>query len=45
MDNLATAVTVGPFAVGDFLVALITFIIVALIVFIVVKVVKRWKIE
>lgn len=44
MDNLAT-VMVGPFAVGDFLVALITFLIVALIVFIAVKVVKRWGIE
>ena len=44
MENLAT-VTMGPFAVGDFLVALITFLIVALIVFIAVKVVKRWGIE
>jgi large conductance mechanosensitive channel len=44
MDNLATVV-VGPFAVGDFLVALITFLIVALIAFIAVKVVKRWGIE
>ena len=33
------------FGVGDFLVALITFIIVAIIVFIVVKVAKRWKID
>lgn len=44
ISNLAT-VTSGPFAVGDFLVALITFLIVALIVFIAVKVVKRWGIE
>jgi large conductance mechanosensitive channel len=44
MDNLATF-TAGPFAPGDFLVALITFIIVALIVFIAVKVVKKWGIE
>ncbi len=44
MDDLATK-TVGAFAVGDFLVALITFLIVALIVFIAVKVVKRWGIE
>jgi large conductance mechanosensitive channel len=44
MDNLATA-TVGPFAYGDFLVAVITFIIVAVIVFLAVKVAKRWKIE
>ena len=44
ITNLATY-TVGPFAVGDFLVALITFLIVATLVFIVVKVAKRWKIE
>ena len=42
--NLAT-VTAGPFGVGEFLVALITFFIVALLAFIAVKVVKRWKIE
>ncbi len=48
MADLATLqVTVmnQVFGVGDFLVALITFIIVALIVFLVVKVAKRWKIE
>ncbi len=48
MDDLATlAVTVSNqiFAIGDFLVALITFIIVAFIVFIVVKVAKRWNID
>ncbi len=33
------------FGIGEFLVALITFIIVALIVFVVVKIGKRWKIE
>lgn len=33
------------FGIGDFLVALITFIIVAFIVFIVVKVAKKWKLE
>ena len=33
------------FAIGDFLVALITFIIVAFIVFIIVKVAKKWKID
>jgi large conductance mechanosensitive channel len=44
MDNLATLM-VGPFGVGDFLVALITFLIVALLAFIAVKVVKRWGIE
>ncbi len=44
MDNLATYM-IGPFAVGDFLVALITFIIVALVVFLFVKIAKRWRIE
>jgi large conductance mechanosensitive channel len=44
MSNLSTFTT-GPFGVGDFLVALITFIIVALMVFLAVKVVKRWGIE
>ncbi len=44
INNLSTAV-VGPFGVGDFLVALITFLIVAFIVFLVVKVAKKWKIE
>lgn len=44
MKNLAT-ITYSNFGVGDFLVALITFLIVALIVFIAVKVVKRWGIE
>jgi len=44
INNLST-VTVGPFAIGDFLVALITFIIVALIAFLAVKVAKRWKID
>jgi large conductance mechanosensitive channel len=44
IDNLATA-TVGPFGVGDFLVALITFLIVALLAFIAVKVAKRWGID
>jgi large conductance mechanosensitive channel len=33
------------FSIGDFLVALITFIIVAFIVFIIVKVAKKWKID
>jgi len=48
MANLATfSVTAlsQVFGIGDFLVALITFIIVALIVFLVVKVAKRWKID
>lgn len=33
------------FGVGDFLVALITFIIVALVIFLIVKITKRWGIE
>jgi len=33
------------FGIGDFLIALITFIVVALVVFVVVKVVKKWHIE
>jgi large conductance mechanosensitive channel len=48
MSNLATyAVTVlkQSFGIGDFLVALITFLVVALIVFLIVKVAKRWNID
>ena len=48
MDNLATlSVAVGSqqFGVGDFLVALITFIIVAFVIFILVKITKKWGIE
>jgi large conductance mechanosensitive channel len=33
------------FSVGDFLVALITFIIVALVVFVLVKIAKKWHME
>ena len=48
MSNLATLsanLMSQTFKIGDFLVALITFIIVAFIVFLVVKVAKRWSIE
>jgi large conductance mechanosensitive channel len=48
VDNLATmSVAVGSqqFGVGDFLVALITFIIVALVIFLIVKVAKKWGID
>jgi large conductance mechanosensitive channel len=48
MDNLATlspAVGSQVFGVGDFLVALITFIIVAFVIFILVKVTKRLGID
>ncbi len=48
MSNLATyavSVTNQSFGIGDFLIALITFIFVALIVFLIVKVAKKWKID
>jgi len=48
LANLSTYIaSVGKqsFGIGDFLVALITFIIVALIVFLIVKIAKRWKID
>jgi large conductance mechanosensitive channel len=48
LGDLATyIVTVASqiFGVGDFLVALITFIIVALVIFLIVKITKRWGIE
>ncbi len=38
-------ISVGPFLVGHFVGALITFLIVALVIFIMVKVTKRWEIE
>jgi large conductance mechanosensitive channel len=48
LGDLATyIVTVGSqnFGVGDFLVALITFIIVAFVIFLLVKITKKWGIE
>jgi len=48
MGDLASAKTTFAsqnFIYGDFLVALITFIIVALVIFILVKVTKRWGLE
>jgi large conductance mechanosensitive channel len=48
LTNLSTyfiTVTKQSFDIGDFLVALITFIIVAFIVFLIVKIAKRWNIE
>ena len=48
MSDLATytlPILKQTFGVGDFLIALITFIIVALIVFLIVKVAKKWKID
>jgi len=37
--------TAGPFGLGDFANALLTFIIVALVIFLIVKIAKRYKIE
>ena len=45
LSTFTTSVSNQVFGIGDFLVALITFIIVALIVFLIVKVAKKWKIE
>jgi len=48
LSNLATyavAISKQSFGIGDFLIALITFIFVAIVVFIIVKVAKRWKIS
>ncbi|HVP17022.1 MAG TPA: MscL family protein [candidate division Zixibacteria bacterium] len=48
LGNLATAqatVSSQNFLYGDFIVALITFLIVALVVFLLVKITKRWGIE
>ena len=39
------AIKIGPFLVGHFIGALITFLIVAFVIFILVKVTKRWGIE
>jgi len=36
---------VGPFRVGHFLGALLTFIIVAFVIFLIVKAAKKWRIE
>jgi len=48
MDNLSTLVIPvanQEFGVGNFLVALITFIIVAFVIFILVKITKKWGIK
>jgi large conductance mechanosensitive channel len=39
------AIEVGPFRIGHFFGALITFLIVALVIFIIVKMAKRWGLE
>ncbi|MEM2341128.1 MAG: MscL family protein [Candidatus Bathyarchaeia archaeon] len=38
-------ITLGPFRIGSFLGALITFLIVAFVIFLIVKVTKKWGIE
>ena len=45
LASMSVAVANQVFGIGDFLVALITFIIVAFIVFIAVKVAKKWKLD
>ena len=48
LKNLATYIVTyrsQQFSIGDFLVALITFIIVALVVFLIVKIAKRWHMD
>ena len=44
LSTLTTSLMKQQFGVGDFLIALITFIIVAFVVFLIVKIAKRWKI-
>jgi len=39
------ALTAGPFRIGHFIGALITFIIVAFVIFILVKITKKWGVE
>jgi len=38
-------ISAGPFLIGHFIGALITFLIVALVIFLLVKITKRWGIE
>ncbi len=45
LSTLTVPVLKQVFGVGDFLIALITFIVVALVVFVVVKAAKKWHIE
>lgn len=45
MATYAISVMSQVFGIGDFLVALITFIIVAFVVFLIVKITKKWEIE
>jgi large conductance mechanosensitive channel len=45
LSNYIVYVSKQQFGIGEFLVALITFIIVAFVIFLIVKVTKRWGIE
>lgn len=45
LSTYAVPVLKQQFDIGDFLVALITFIIVALVIFLIVKITKRWGIK
>ena len=45
LGTYAVAFSKQSFGIGDFLIALITFIFVALVVFLIVKIAKRWKID
>jgi large conductance mechanosensitive channel len=45
LKTLTSTVGTQIFGIGNFLVALITFIIVAFVIFLIVKVAKRWKLE
>lgn len=48
VGNLSTLTTVfdhQTFSIGDFLIAVITFIIVAFVIFLIVKIAKRYKID
>ncbi len=45
LTNLKTIFSGQTFAIGDFLNAVITFLIVALVIFLIVKIAKRYKID
>ena len=45
ITELAVCAGVVTFGIGDFLIAVITFIIVALVIFLIVKIAKRYKID
>ena len=45
LTNLKEVFDKQTFAIGDFLIAVITFIIVAFVIFLIVKIAKRYKID